>query len=410
MSVLQLKSLGDLERESGGTIQTGPFGSQLHMSDYSDAGTPVVMPTNIRNLRIDPTGIARVTEDHVKRLARHKLRVGDIVYSRRGDVEKCALITEQEAGWLCGTGCLLVRVQGPSLDARFLAYSLAMPETRAWISQHAVGATMPNLNTEILREVPVEVPSIGLQRAIAATLGSLDDKIESNRRAAGLIEKLLRLEFRRVVSGDGVSGEALFNHVVTTKGVSYKSIDLQPSRTSLVTLKSVDRAGGYKSDGLKPYVGPYKPRQVLQAGEIVVAQTDLTQGAEVVGRAVRVPADISADTLVASLDHVIVRPLGGMPIEYLQGILTDESFRQHCRSRTSGTTVLHLSSDAIPTYIAPIVSARAQQNYSQLARPLSDRIDSLNREIGKLVAARDGLLPGLMTGRIRVPEAAEVVA
>ncbi len=157
-------TLGTLEAESHGVIQTGPFGSQLHASDYSADGTPVVMPTNIRDLRIWTDGIARVSDEHVERLARHRLRAGDIVYSRRGDVEKCALVTDDQAGWLCGTGCLLVRVQGPTVDARCLAYLLSLPSTRAWISQHAVGATMPNLNTGILREVPVVLPLIGEQR------------------------------------------------------------------------------------------------------------------------------------------------------------------------------------------------------------------------------------------------------
>ena len=207
MSVWESKTLGDLERESDGTIQTGPFGSQLHMSDYSDVGTPVVMPTNIRDLRVDPTGIARVGGEHVERLARHKLRAGDIVYSRRGDVEKCALITENEEGWLCGTGCLLVRVQGPNLDARFLSYLLSRPETRAWISQHAVGATMPNLNTEILREVPVDVPDVKTQCAIAATLGALDDKIGSNRRAVEVLQHTAAALFTRWRS-DAVPGVA----------------------------------------------------------------------------------------------------------------------------------------------------------------------------------------------------------
>jgi len=162
-------TLGMLEAESRGVIQTGPFGSQLHASDYSCFGTPVVMPTNIRDLRISTNGIVRVSDEHVERLARHRLRTDDIVYSRRGDVEKCALVTDNQEGWLCGTGCLLVRVQGPTVDTRCLAYLLSLPSTRAWISQHAVGATMPNLNTDVLREVPVVLPLIQDQRGIAAT-------------------------------------------------------------------------------------------------------------------------------------------------------------------------------------------------------------------------------------------------
>ena len=402
-------TLGDLEQDSGGTIQTGPFGSQLHMSDYSDAGTPVVMPTNIRDLRISTNGIARVSQEHVERLARHRLRAGDIVYSRRGDVEKCALITHEQAGWLCGTGCLLVRVGGPRVDERCLAYLLSLPDTRTWISQHAVGATMLNLNTELLREVPVTLPPIEEQRGIAATLGALDDKIESNRRSVELIEHLLVLEFQNLLSAESVDYRPLSELTSITKGVSYKSADLQPSTTALVTLKSFDRNGGYKADGLKQYLGPYKSQQVIEPGEVVVAQTDLTQGAEVVGRAVRVPADSSAEVLVASLDLVIVRSSDDITPEYLIGVLVDESFRAHCRSRTSGTTVLHLAGDAIPTYLAPIVSATAQHSFSALSRPLIARADSLNTEITKLASLRDALLPELLSGRTRVPEAREAV-
>lgn len=396
-------TLGELEREVDGTIQTGPFGSQLHMSDYSDSGTPVVMPTNIRDMRVDPSGIARVGSDHVRRLSRHQLRAGDIVYSRRGDVEKCALITEREAGWLCGTGCLLVRVQAESVDGRFLAYALSTSETRSWVSQHAVGATMPNLNTSILREVPVSLPPIDAQQRIAAALGLLDKKIESNLRAAGLLLELVAAEYRRVVSSAPIERVPFSRLASTTKGVSYKSVELQHSRTSLVTLKSFDRNGGYKPSGLKPYVGSFKPQQILNPGEMAVAQTDLTQGAEVVGRVIRVPADPSADVLVASLDLNIVRPNNEIEPEYLFGVLSDEEFRQHCRSHTSGTTVLHLGKDALPNYMVPLASQDEQRRYSATVVPLLARADQLNDEVVRLESMRDALLPELLSGRIQVP-------
>ena len=76
--------------EIASTIQTGPFGSQLHQSDYSDEGVPVVMPKDIVNGCISETSIARVEDDHVKRLSRHVISEGDIIYARRGDVGKCA--------------------------------------------------------------------------------------------------------------------------------------------------------------------------------------------------------------------------------------------------------------------------------------------------------------------------------
>ena len=91
-------------------IQTGPFGSQLHQSDYSEIGVPVVMPKDIINGCIDESTIARVENHHVERLARHKISEGDILYARRGDVGKCAYTIGSQKGWLCGTGCLRVTI------------------------------------------------------------------------------------------------------------------------------------------------------------------------------------------------------------------------------------------------------------------------------------------------------------
>jgi len=141
-----------------GTIQTGPFGSQLHASDYVAEGVPVVMPQDIESRRVSTVRISRVREKDAVRLARHRLRVGDVVYSRRGDVERHALISSREVGWLCGTGCLLARLGPKWPSPAFTSMALDRPETRAWISQHAIGATMPNLNTGILAAVPLIVP------------------------------------------------------------------------------------------------------------------------------------------------------------------------------------------------------------------------------------------------------------
>ena len=86
-------TLGDAVARGGGSIQTGPFGSQLHASDYVDHGIPSIMPQNIANDRISEEGIARITEEDAKRLSKYRVRKGDIIYSRRGDVERRALVS-----------------------------------------------------------------------------------------------------------------------------------------------------------------------------------------------------------------------------------------------------------------------------------------------------------------------------
>jgi type I restriction enzyme S subunit len=98
-----------------------------------------------------------------------------------------------------------------------------------------------------------------------------------------------------------------------------------------------------------------------------------------------------------------------MTLEYLYGLLTDETFRQHCRRHTTGTTVLHLAGDAIPTYLAPVASHESQEAYAYFASPLIEKVDSLNREIEHLASLRDVLLGELLSGRIRVPEADKAV-
>ena len=143
--------LAEICRRGGGDIQTGPFGSQLHAAAYVSAGVPSIRPQNISHDRVCTDGIAHLSPTDAERLSRYLLQPGDIVYSRRGDVERRALITERENGWLCGTDCLRVRFGRGVVDPQFASYFLSHPASREWVVRHAVGATMPNLNTSIFR-------------------------------------------------------------------------------------------------------------------------------------------------------------------------------------------------------------------------------------------------------------------
>lgn len=178
-------TLGEISK----SIQTGPFGSQLHQSDYSDLGTPVVMPKDLIDGKISEISIARVSCEHVKRLSRHVIQKGDILYSRRGDVGRCAYVTEAEEGWLCGTGCLRVTIDESKSVSKYIYYWLQMPSSIGWVINHAVGSTMLNLNTSILNNVPVKIPSILEQSKIVSILSAYDDLIENNQKQIKLLEE-----------------------------------------------------------------------------------------------------------------------------------------------------------------------------------------------------------------------------
>lgn len=185
MSEWKKVTLGEISQ----TIQTGPFGSQLHQSDYSVIGIPVVMPKDIIAGNIEEASIARVEQHHIDRLSRHMISYGDILYARRGDVGKCAFTKQNQEGWLCGTGCLRVTINPDMANPKFVFFQLQKQETLGWITNHAIGSTMLNLNTTILSNAPVEIPSLRIQNRIVEILSRYDSLIENYQKQIKLLEE-----------------------------------------------------------------------------------------------------------------------------------------------------------------------------------------------------------------------------
>ena len=193
---LETVSLGDAIGEDGGVLQTGPFGSQLKQAEYSDEGVPVIMPKDIRNGEVVTETVARVSEATADRLARHRVAMNGIVLPRRGEVTKRAFIGEQQAGWLCGTGCIKIETKGLRVWPKYLYYLLGARRSIEWLERNAVGSTMLNLSSEIVARFPIRLPTIEIQEKIADTLSAYDDLIENNRRRIVLLEEATRLLYR----------------------------------------------------------------------------------------------------------------------------------------------------------------------------------------------------------------------
>jgi type I restriction enzyme S subunit len=202
-------------------IQTGPFGSQLHSADYVEIGIPAIMPTNIgQRLNLNTDTISYIAEKDAERLKRYLVTENDIVYSRRGDVEKCAFITKNESGWLCGTGCLRVRFNSEKISPKFCAYYLSTAEIKGWVSGNAVGTTMPNLNSSILKRLPLNLPPLPEQKAIAAILSNLDNEIDLLHRQNQTIESLAETLFRQWFVEEAKEDweEKVLGDVISVKG------------------------------------------------------------------------------------------------------------------------------------------------------------------------------------------------
>ena len=419
--------LGEVCCRGGGDIQTGPFGSQLHASDYVAVGVPSIMPQNISQDRVDVGGIARITPSDAERLSRYLVQPGDIVYSRRGDVERRALITERESGWLCGTGCLRVRLGEGIVDPAYASYFLSHPASREWVVRHAVGATMPNLNSSILGALPFLLPPTTEQRAIAGVLGALDDKIEQNRRTARALERLARTIFRAwFVDFEPVKAKA-------AGAASFPSVP-QPVFDALPT-RFVDSDNGPVPEGweLKPIatiatflnglaLQKYPPRgdgEDLRVIKIAELRKGSAEGAAWAN------GDVADQYVIGDRD-LLFSWSGTLEAEFWfggKGALNQHLFkvtsshfpswlcflwiRQHLPwfraiAASKATTMGHIKRGHLQETPVVVPPNEVLHEANEVIGPIYDLFGQLMIESRKLAAMRDVLLPKLLSGEVRV--------
>ena len=176
-------------------VQTGPFGSQLKNEQYIIGGTPVVTVEHIVDFKIKDFNYPSVTEEDAKRLSKYLLKEGDIVFTRVGSVDLSAYVNRNQDGWMFSSRMLSVR-PSKEINSKFLSYFFQQSTFRNYLLKIAVGATMPSLNTSILKEIPVSYPSLSEQKSIAAILTSFDDKIELLQAQNKTLEELAQTIFK----------------------------------------------------------------------------------------------------------------------------------------------------------------------------------------------------------------------
>ena len=397
--------LGDISAN----IQTGPFGSQLHQHDYSEVGTPVVMPKDLIGGKISEQSIARVSQDHVQRLNRHIIQKGDILYSRRGDVGRCAIASDHETGWLCGTGCLRVTTDTTIADSKFVFYQLQQPEVVGWVEKHAVGATMLNLNTTILSNIPLLLPPIETQRRIADILSAYDDLIENNRKQIKLLEEAaqrlykewfvdLRFpghEHTKIV--DGVPEGWEKSTVAAVSSILRRGISPRYNENGkfVVINQKCIRQTVVSFDESRQQEKPYPEDLNLQDSDTVICST----GAGTLGRVGQIFGNYPDTTLDS---HVtLVRAKEGFGKQYLFQSLN--SRQTYLMGMGKGSTnQLELSRGTIQDLDIYIPLKKVLNQFEQVAQPIHDKISVISKSILQLQTARDHLLPKLMNGEVEV--------
>jgi len=193
-----------LSRATGG-IYTGPFGSLLHKSDYVENGIPLVNPAHITEVGIEPDMRKTVSQSTALRLKNYIMREGDIVIGRRGEMGRCAVVTDAEDGWLCGTGSFFIKPSS-QCDTRYLVRFLRSESCKARLEKIAGGAVMPNLSNTDLGNLTFYLPPLDRQKAIVEEIDQLHE--ETQRLACLYEQKLAALEeLKKSLLHQAFSGE-----------------------------------------------------------------------------------------------------------------------------------------------------------------------------------------------------------
>ena len=386
-------------RDIASAIQTGPFGSQLHQSDYSDIGVPVVMPKDIINGCIDESTIARVESHHVERLSRHKISEGDILYARRGDVGKCAYTVFAQQGWLCGTGCLRVTIDKEKAFPKFIFFQLQKRETIGWVEKHAIGATMLNLNTSILGDVPIELPPLSIQHHIATILSRYDSLIENYQKQIKLLEEAAQRLYKewfvdlhfpghentKIIDGvpDGWEKKKLVDLVDVQYGYAFDGKLFNSNREGMPILRIRNIPDGITSD----YTTEEAPENyIVHNGDIVVGMDGIFH----------INSWSGDDT------YLVQRACSFRPKdERMKGFIFQaiQEPIKFFEKTLVGATVAHLGKKHIDSIELCV------PNSMELFGPFSKKYEQRQKllsQIRLLTEARDRLLPRLMNGKINV--------
>ena len=366
------------------------------------------MPCNIgSNLNIICDNIAYISEEDLNRLAKHKTQEGDIVYSRRGDIEKCAYISSRESGWLCGTGCLKVSIDSTIALPKYVAYLLSTPESKAWLVGNAVGTTMLNLNTTVLSDFPICLPDLDTQQKVVEIIDSIADKIELNKRINDNLEQQAQalykswfVDFEPFKDGNFVESELglipegwevrdIYKYTDVIYGAPYKSSLFNENKEGYPLIRIRD---------LKSFAPQFYTQEILPQTEYIIAG-DVVAGMD----AEFTPYIWQGEKGV--LNQRCCKFKGQylwVSNYYLLNLLKPEL--EYVQSYKTGTTVSHLGKADIDRFKVITPPESIVKTFSVIVNSLLEQKIKSSYEIRNLTSTRDSLLPKLMSGELKINE------
>lgn len=386
MRMTQLKTIAD--------IQTGPFGSQLHKEDYVETGTPIVTVEHLGNRVFTEQNLPRVSDSDKARLIKYTLSTGDIVFSRVGSVDRCSYVDKSHDGWMFSGRCLRVRPT-ELVDSLYLYYYFCLEETKQFVRNIAVGATMPSINTKLLGEVEIALPNLNNQKRIAAVLSSLDDKIENNQKLndnlyaqvkAIFSENFLDLDFLP----DGWKTGNLLDIADYLNGLAMQKYRPKDGETGLPVLKIKELRQGICDASSELCSPSIKSEYIIHDGDIIFSWS----GSLLV--------DIWCGGTCGLNQHLFKVTSNNYDKWFYYLWTAHHLDRFIAVAADKATTMGHIKREELEKVEVIIPSKYDYKRIGASIKPLFDLIISNRIEDRKLTALRNTLLPKIMSGEIDV--------
>lgn len=376
-------------------IQTGPFGSQLHKEDYVADGTPIVTVEHLGNKMFFEQNLPRVSNTDKNRLKKYVLKQGDIVFSRVGSVDRCSYVDQKHDGWMFSGRCLRVRPTS-EIDSEYLYYYFCLEETKQFVRNIAVGATMPSINTKLLGEVVVTFPELEQQKRISGILSAIDSKIEVNQKINDNLYEIVNSyylalfnESKLQITNLGKYAKRIYSGGTPATsnsdywGSTFNWFSSGETRNRFVTMteKHITQAGVDNSS-----------TKFAHKYDIVIASAGqgFTRGQV---------SMLLIDTYVNQSVIVIHSERTNLP--YLFWNLANRY--EELRAISDSSSIRgSLTTKMISAFELPLADSKLVQTFSDFAWSIIPQIEGNLLENDRLSAIRDALLPKLMSGELDV--------
>lgn len=299
------------------------------------------------------------------------------------------------------------------------------------LAQYQGQSAQPGLSVSTLSKITIKLPDLATQEQCFNVLNLIDQKIQINNQINQELEVMAKTLYdywfvqfdfpdqngkpykssggkmvynpelkREIPEGWGV--EKLKDKLSVSRGISYKTENIKDNiGTPMINLASIDINRNYKSTGLKYFNGDYLKEKIVSGGDLLIACTDLTRNADIVGSPIIVPFD--EQNYVFSMDLAkIDSKVDYINKYYLYSTLRTEHYHNYIKNWASGTNVLHLNIDGINWYSISIPPVELQEEYSKIILKFSKKTNKNIQENQQLSQLRDWLLPMLMNGQVKV--------